>query len=140
MSIAELERAAIAPFRWIARSLNSKDRNVDGTLPSRRTQILENSVVSMVNEQQESVDSINVYLVPGGRYLVVGGPDCLGVWDLGYISSNDISSDGKPTKVWATTVKQISNFIVQPTPDGLGIRILAYLYVNNLVYVVQYSQ
>jgi hypothetical protein len=127
MSVAELERAATAPFRWIVRS-SSKDRNAHGILPSRRIQILKNSVISMMNRYVEMLDPIDVYLVPGGRYLVVGGPDCLGIWDLG----GDISSDGKPTMIWATTVNQIRNYIVQPTPDGLGIRILACLYVNNL--------
>ncbi|KAF8803085.1 hypothetical protein BYT27DRAFT_6743004 [Phlegmacium glaucopus] len=67
-----------------------------------------------------------LYLVPRGRYLVTSGPNCLGVWDLRYVSDGDIISDGKPTTMWAATVNYIRDFVVQPTADGLGIRILTY--------------
>ena len=57
--------------------------------------------------------------------------DCLGVWDLGYVSDANMASDGESTRVWVTRVNKIDTFIVQPTPDGLGIRILTCSYVNN---------
>jgi hypothetical protein len=137
MSVSELERAATAPFRWIALS-SSKNRNPDALLPSRTTRIIRNPIPSTVNDSQglEHLDFryrqlINMYLVPGGRYLVASSCDCLGVWDLGYVSDANTSSDGESTRVWVTRVHKIDTFIVQPTPDGLGIRILTSSYVNN---------
>lgn len=70
----------------------------------------------------------DLYLVPGGRYLVIIGMDCcsLGVCDLGYRLDNDMDAswDGEPLKMWATTVDYVEKYRVHPTPDGQGIRIL----------------
>jgi len=60
---------------------------------------------------------------------VTRGPACLGVWDLGYVSDGDMVSDGKPTKMCATAIDDCDGFLVHPTPDNLGIRILTYSYV-----------
>ena len=117
MSIVELERAATAPRRWIALS-SSKKRNKDGVLPSRITQPLENLHCSR-----------QLYLVPGGRYLVACDWSYIGVWDLGFVSDKDPLL--QTTKVWVTAADHIVGFLVNPTPDGLGIRILTYSYVHN---------
>jgi hypothetical protein len=159
MSVSELERAATAPSRWIALS-SSKDRNTDEILPSRRSRatriINKPTPLTEINSQDledlkwKIQDLKNVYLVPGGRYLVAAGRyvmaagygysyKCLvGVWDLGYVSEGDMSSDGKSTRVWTTRVDKIDRFIVNPTPDGLGIRILTCSYVNNLFQDIFY--
>lgn len=153
MSVSELERAATAPSRWIALS-SSKDRNTDEILPSRqsRTTPIIGKLIPLTENDSQDLEGLkwkiqdvkNVYLVPGGRYLVAAGRyvmasgygyeyNCLvGVWDLGYVSDGDMSSDGKSTRVWTTRVDKIDRFIVHPTPDGLGIRILTCSYVNNV--------
>jgi len=130
MSVAELERAAAAPLRWIALS-SSKDRDKDRCLPSRMTRVLKNPVQSMIDRlkmprRERVFRSWRPYLVPGGRYLVINGLDCLGVWDLGYVSDSGMSPNEKPPKMWATRVNHIRRFPVHPTPDGLGIRILTH--------------
>ncbi|KAF8800135.1 hypothetical protein BYT27DRAFT_7217271 [Phlegmacium glaucopus] len=129
MSVAQLERAATAPLRWIALS-SSKDRNNDEVLPPRGTRVIENPLGSMWRTLQLSIlwtwnTSIDLYLVPGGRYLVTSGLHCLGLWDLGPVLDGDKSDDGKPT-MWATEIDNVVGFRVHPTPDGLGIRILTY--------------
>jgi len=145
MADAELERAATAPLRWIALS-SSKARNDDGVLPPRATRFIKDPMGSIADGIQlpdsKYLDSHSeyvvdcLYLVPGGRYLVASGPNCLSVWDLGYVSDGMESSNGKPIKIWATTVNHMDEFVVHPTPDGLGIRILTFCppYVNNFVH------
>jgi hypothetical protein len=79
----------------------------------------------------------DLYLVPGGRYLVTISLDCcsVGVWDLGYRSYEDMDTcwDEEPLKMWATTVDYVEKYRIHPTPDGLGIRILicSLRYVNT---------
>ncbi|KAF8800147.1 hypothetical protein BYT27DRAFT_7200661 [Phlegmacium glaucopus] len=129
MSVSQLEHAATAPLRWIALS-SSKDRNNDEVLHPRGTRVIENSLTSMMkalqfHDLQTGRHFSSLYLVPGGRYLVTSGPNCLGVWDLRYVSDGDMSDDGKPT-MWATEINNLLSFRVHPTPDGLGIRILTY--------------
>ena len=147
MSVAELERAATAPFRWVALSF-SEDRNGNGCLPTRTTRILKNPTQSMIDYLQlprrtEGIFTFyRPYLVPGGRFLVRNGPDCLGVWDLGHVSGGDMSPNEKPPKMWTTRVNNIRLFLVHPSPDGLGIRILThcsesrYIYNPTVIYLV----
>lgn len=114
MSIADLERAATAPFRWISLS---EARDGDGCLSSRtRTLPVEPKAPGWWWPG-------GLYLVPGGRYLVRTGPNSVNVRDLGYPS---VSSSKKTIKMWIATVDYFDRFLVHPTPNGLGIRILAY--------------
>ena len=136
MSVVELERAATAPFRWITLS-HSKDRNEDGCLPSRRTRIIKDPITSIegvLKLPRSQRGPTDLYLVPGGRYLVISGLCCLGIWDLGYVSDAEMSSDGKPTMIWATRVDKIKDFVTHPSPDGLSIRILTHSYVDSIVF------
>lgn len=138
MSDAELEHAATAPFRWIALSASEHRHNSAGLLLSRTKRTIENPIESIKNVLQIPKDwwatnFTGLYLVPGGRYLVTSCWDCcLAVWDLGYVSDGDMSTDGKPPKMWVTKANYIENFVVHPTPDGLGIRILTHSYVKTL--------
>lgn len=72
-----------------------------------------------------ATEIFTLVLVPGGRYLVTVFGNALGVWDLGYVSDGvDMS---KPTQLWCTGVPvDTEEFRVQPSPDGLGLRILVY--------------
>ena len=141
MSVAELERATTAPLRWIALS-SSKYRNNNGCLPSRKIRVLKNPTQSMKDRLKlPSRDGFTVckpYLVPGGRYLVRNGLDCLGVWDLGHVSDGDMSRNEKPLKMWATRVNHIRLFLVHPTPDGLGIRIFTHCSESRYVHKPYY--
>ncbi|KAF8801581.1 hypothetical protein BYT27DRAFT_7341898 [Phlegmacium glaucopus] len=131
MSVAELERAASTPLRWIALS-SLKDRHNSKVLHPRRTRVIEDPLALIMKTLQLHDFRISrrlndLYLVPGGRYLVTISPNCVGVWDLRYVSDGDMSDDEKPT-MWATEINNVIGFRVHPTPDGLGIRILTYSY------------
>lgn len=137
MSLTELERAATAPRRWIALS-SSNHKNHDKFLPSRTTKLIKNPISSMNLRGVLGPSQLgDLYLVPGGRYLVTIGLDCcsLGIWDLDYHPDHDMNMawDGEPLKMWATTVNYVEKYRVHPTPDGLGIRILtcSLRYVNT---------
>ena len=98
-----------------------------GYLPSRTRLAL---ILEMSGDPCDALEklksqyiTLELYVVPGGRYLVTSTKEYLGIWDL--------SSDAK--LMWATTVN-IQKTIVHPTPDGLVIRISIYLYINYLVY------
>ena len=148
MSVGQLERAATTPFRWIA--LSSKDTKVD-YIPSHSTSRIriDTLIGPMVDDFQylkysdEDDDDgegpvrkylSSLYLVPGGRYLVTHGDQNLSVLDLGCASDEDMSSDSRLARVWSTRVQHMEGFDVHPTPDGLGIRILILLYVNNDIF------
>ena len=109
MSDMELERAAMAPHRWIAlcsafQKQHSDDLSSDMLRP-RTSRIIKD----MINA---------LYIVPGGRYLVTAG-NGLYVWDLGYTSTVDckrVASVGRGNDFEFCTV--------QATPDGKGLVIL----------------
>ena len=112
MSDLELERAAMAPRRWIELfSAFQKQRSNDysETLHPRTTRV--------IKDTDHTVNSL--FIVPGGRYLVTV---CLGVvvWDLGCVSTVDC-------KLVASTGPEdyLGFCMVQATPDGKGLIILS---------------
>ena len=78
MSDLELERAAMAPHRWIKLCDALQKQNVDGS-----REILHPRTTRTIMGRAESL-----FIVPGGRYLVTAG-NGLSVWDLGYDSTVD---------------------------------------------------
>jgi len=117
MSDMELERAAMAPHRWIAlcgafQKQHSNDMSSDILRP-RTSRIIKD----MINA---------LYIVPGGRYLVRAG-NGLYVWDLGYTSTVDCKL--------VASVGQGNDFefcLVQATPDGKGLVILTTYSTDHL--------
>jgi hypothetical protein len=112
MSDLELERAAMAPRRWLelcSESQKQHSNDSSETLHSRTSRIIEQGGVNL---------NSYLYIVPGGRYLVIAG-DGLYLWDLGYVSTADcklVASAGLGDKF---------GFLeVQATPDGKGLVIL----------------
>ena len=118
MSDLELEQAAIAPHKWIELcGVFKKQHPGDpgAILYPRTTRIIRD--VSMRPMQY-------LFLVPGGRYLVVAANKRLFVWDLGYVSNSYctlIASGGVELKDGAHFE---SSCMVQATPDGMGLIIL----------------
>ena len=85
MSNLELERAAMAPRRWIE-LCGEQHSNDFSELHPQTTRIIEDH--ALVN---------SLFIVPGGRYLVTAGNGIF-VWDLGYVSTVDcklVASVGK---------------------------------------------
>ena len=109
MSDLELERAAIAPHRWIelCSGFQKQQSNDSSEMLSPRTTRIIKDVIN------------SLYIVPGGRYLVIVG-DGLFVWDLGYVSTVDCKL------VASVGLGDDFEFcMVQATPDGKGLVILS---------------
>ena len=107
MSNLELERAAMAPRRWIE-LCGEQHFNDFSELHPRTTRIIKDH--ALVN---------SLFIVPGGRYLVTAGKGIF-VWDLGYVSTVDcklVASAGKED--------DFAFCMVQATPDGKGLVILS---------------
>jgi hypothetical protein len=105
MSDLELERAAMAPRRWIG--LKQHFNEFSEMFHPRTTRIVEDANKS------------HLFIVPGGRYLVTAGYG-ISVWDLGYVSTVECKL--------VASVKLRENFgfcLVQATPDGMGLVILS---------------
>ena len=110
MSDLELERAAMAPHRWIElcgtfQKQNSND--FSEILRPRTSRVIRHMINSL-------------FIVPGGRYLVTAGSG-LFVWDLGYNSTVDcklVASVGEGDD------SDYEFCMVQRTPDGEGLVIL----------------
>ena len=119
MSDLELEEAAIAPTRWIelCGAFEKEYLNdLGATLRPRKTKIINDSLVTYIA-------SSKIFIVPGGRYLVVSSYHGISVLDLSCTSSTEsgdctlIASDGQK--------KSYRTFIVQATTDGMGLIIFS---------------
>ena len=112
MSDSELERAAMAPRRWIklCSAFQKKHSNdISKMLHPRRIRMVD----------RDDVDISQSFIVPGGRYLVTAGND-LFVWDLGYVSTVECKL------VASVELEDYCRFfVVQATPDGKGLVILS---------------
>jgi hypothetical protein len=121
MSDVELEKAAMAPRRWINLCAAFEEQHHDdfGTvLNPRTTRVIKDSLVD------ESYFP-ELFIVPGGRYLVSSSPSGIFVWDLGYTSSSDC-------KLIASVKPNCESYsyyscMVQATPDGMGLIIFSSL-------------
>ena len=117
MSDLELEKAAMAPRRWIELCGEFEKRNFkdpEAIMYPRVTRIINDSFTTEVD-----YFTTDFFVVPGGRYLVSSSPDGILVLDLGYTSSADcklIASVG-PGEVGSNSFK----CLVQATPDGTGL-------------------
>ena len=110
MSDLELERAVMAPRRWIelcaSGALQNQDVVESNEMIQSRTRNIKGTVKS-------------VFIVPGGRYLVTAGKG-LFVWDLGYVSTVDCKL------VASVELGDYFKFlVVQATPDGKGLVIVS---------------
>jgi hypothetical protein len=112
MSDLELERAVMAPRRWIELcGVQKRYSNASGY-----SEMLHPRTIKFL----EDLDHLQYFIVPGGRYLVTAGYS-LCVWDLGYGSTVDcklIASTGKIEYFFCLCK-------VQTTPDGMGLVILS---------------
>ena len=120
MSDLELERAAMAPRRWIelCSAFQKQHSNDPGEMLHPRT-------TRFITGRTESV-----FIVPGGRYLVATGID-LFVWDLGYDSTADcklVASAGLKDGL----EDEFEVVKVQTTSDGKGLVILTLTYSSTL--------
>ena len=81
MSDLELERAAMAPSRWIELCSAFQKQNSNDSM-----EMLPQRKATRIINLKEMAHSF--FIVPGGRFLVTAGLG-LFVWDLGYVSTFD---------------------------------------------------
>ncbi|KAF8802153.1 hypothetical protein BYT27DRAFT_6771427 [Phlegmacium glaucopus] len=115
MTVLELEHAAMAPRRWIelCAAFQKQHPNSGAKLCARTTRIINNPLAAMA-------DNPEIFIVPGGRYLISQSSRGIFIWDLGYTSSADC-------KLIASVGREGGSHIctVQATPDGLGLIIFS---------------
>jgi hypothetical protein len=129
MTISQLEFAVTSPFRFtivlkrVATALHLHNNRVPYVTrivhhrdPRNSDLVLENSTI---------------YLVPGGRFLLVSSTTgVLSLMDLGY----DPHALTEPISVASVVLEHvITNFEVQATADGLGIRVCIVIPLTGSV-------
>jgi hypothetical protein len=117
MSDLELEQAAIAPHRWLHLCGVFKKQHhgdPDAILHPRTTRFI------MPVNFRASTSGPRLFLVPGGRYVVIAANKRLFVWDLGYVSNACCTLI---TSVGLEGDNELL-FMVQATPDKMGLIIL----------------
>ena len=115
MSDAELEQAALAPHRWISRcSTFAKQHRNDSDA------VLQPSTKRIIRTPHQWFQT-DVFLVPGGRYLVSHSIDLICVWDLGYTSNVD------PMLLASLGLNEEARcFSISTTSDRMGLIIVMY--------------
>ena len=130
MSDLEIENAAMRPRRWIELcSVYEKQILNDpaGILRPRSTRIIDDLFVTAGDEDGDEIPQI--FITPGGRYLVSYSDVNISILDLGYTSSVDcnviasVGLEGDDKEV-----------IVQATSDGMGFDNFFDLCVSPTLY------
>ncbi|KAF8156018.1 hypothetical protein B0H34DRAFT_715829 [Crassisporium funariophilum] len=135
MSYAELAMAATAPKRWVTTS-SSQRLNADETLLNFEMRSLrDHPACTPLPLDFEFWDIKDVYLVPGGRYMVTFAQEWIAVWDLGVPSIGAKSANGKLIGIAPADVAD--EYRVHATPDGLGLRIFTETRMHNKLYIFE---
>jgi len=110
MSQSALEYAATGPERFLRSAAKS-------SLPRPR---------SHLTIQNDHAQLIEVFLVPGGRYLVTVNLTTVAVWDLGIPGYESTITPGmKPISTQPTHPNfRVGVLLFHPTDDGQGLTIL----------------
>jgi hypothetical protein len=128
MTLSQLEHATTVPSRFLRvlrRAATVWDPN------NKRVPLA--CTTCIVRHPDLSQDS-NIFLVPGGRFLLISGTTGMSLVDLGH----DVHAAAKSV-VSIQFDNVISSFEVQATTDGLGIRICTVIsfHTHTLVRVLE---
>ena len=121
MSDLEIEKAAaLGPRRWIElcgayeiQVFNDDPDNPAARLLPRTTRIIDD-----LFDTEIYFESTEIFIIPGGRYLVTSSPTNISVLDLGYTSSGDCKHMASVVPEGGSDVS-----MVHTTPDGMGLAI-----------------
>ena len=115
MSMTELEHASLCPSR-----LSSLIHN-DIPLRSFVTRILEPRTPSAGTDSEGKLHCSNVFLIPGGRFLVVSSDHGICLWDLG------IHGGKAPRFRPVAVIPEVRRSVLctGPTQDGLGVILIS---------------
>ena len=119
MSDLELENAAMGPRRWIELCGAFERQHLNNSIA--RLSLRATRIINAIEIDYYNTD---LFIVPGGRYLVASSPQVgIFVLDLGYTSSVDcklIASVG----LRGRGGHGFNSCRVQATPDGMGLTIV----------------
>lgn len=120
MSVVELERAAMAPHKWINLcAVSAKQQSNDyGAILRPTTMKIIRRPFAM--DCLLTMAGPHIFLVPGGRYLVNYTLQGIKLWDLGYTPNTDY-------KLLASVGPEggSSSCMVNATSDGMGLIVVA---------------
>lgn len=117
MSRLELEYAAMGPERLVAAMTKAHSQQLTFLPPSK---------VHMPLRPSTFLSSLctQIFLVPGGRYLLTLCRGVIAIWDL-------LNTSEFPTEPLATVPGYSQYFTANPSSDGLGIRLCVTKYIAD---------
>jgi len=121
MGLLDLEYASMGATRW--KKLVSDTGNAGkGLLSAFR--------VRRIRNEPNDILSAQLYLIPGGRFLLTLHAGSLLIWDLLDIheASDPADMDRQPMATVGSI--QCNSFMAHPTPDGSGIIIITVTYIG----------
>ncbi|KAF5357140.1 hypothetical protein D9756_006812 [Leucocoprinus leucothites] len=130
MTTQELSQAAVAPSRWLT-VVRQRYRQQAPAKQARGEMILEPSAVNStpIDLGLPADDEVqSLFLVPGGRFVVLLTLHSLQVWDLGLPGKGGVAH-----RVTSIKMAQLYNlgFSAQPTKNGLGLRLVVPSYPKD---------
>ncbi|KAJ3535320.1 hypothetical protein NMY22_g6540 [Coprinellus aureogranulatus] len=144
MSVFDIQRASLTPWRWRMRRLGVKGRaEYSRALEWRTAAILQ----AHSHLSGELKDILSVQVVPGGRYLLAHSDSRISLWDVGNAPGGYSTAHGKlpepkildslpcsPTSYVGTKIagkgRELSLYEAGPGPPRCQIRLLSQLSHN----------
>lgn len=132
MTLFDMVYAALAPSKWLAFSSKPTPPNDEGnelsSSPSHWIYLEEDGLSGHWMKEGDDDKMIadvfverTLFLVPGGRFLIVTSPIGTMIWDFGLSAYRRHTPEFKPEVVAAadSPLDTLDEFF--PTPDGLGV-------------------
>ena len=121
MTLLELEHAAVIPSLW--RSIGSANKQLPvGDQPYRTKRILPGPTNYSIDGITAWGDTLfDLFLVPGGRYLILFFDDLMSVYDLG--NTPDTLLDCNTRLLASVEIQFKWLYMFHPSPDGSALRI-----------------
>ncbi|KAF6764498.1 hypothetical protein DFP72DRAFT_1163446 [Ephemerocybe angulata] len=121
LDILELQRAALEPWRRSASfALGSRS---DSPFRDEESAASRNVLRKKIKLESDSVEEFaQVYIVPGGRYVLAITGSCIYLWDLGQISKvpwDSMDESLKPTSITRATHGGLMWSMSAPKPVGI---------------------
>jgi len=124
MTLLELEQAAVVPSLWSSIRFDSKSMPWTGDnrwLVYGTKRILRRPTGQDDGRVAWGNYLDGLFLVPGGRYLIIFFSNRLSVFDIGNVP--DASLDHKARPLASAEIRFNLDFLVHPSPDGAALRI-----------------
>jgi hypothetical protein len=144
MSDDELEQAAMAPRRWIRLCATLGKKHPRAELQPTATRIIQDPL----DGSDKSMERIEAFIVPGGRYVVSKSLCGIGIWDLWFtyaVLPNKVvwcerHGDRIIFRVWDYQLNHSINFTADFEIEklGYGIQVNLNLFKSSFFYFLAY--